>query len=88
MSVILDTGSSDLWVAAPECTECLKTTITFESNSSSSFVGSDTAIKISYGSGEVAGTLSQDTVQMGGFSVPSQTFSPCFSPYLSYSHGA
>ena len=34
----------------------------------------DAEITIAYGSGAVRGTLGSDTVTMGGFTVPSQTF--------------
>ncbi|KAF9556706.1 acid protease [Agrocybe pediades] len=76
-SVVLDTGSSDLWVASTDCTACSRSTPLFDSTKSSTFQGSDAGsrpITIRYGSGRVSGTLSQDTVSMGSFTIPSQTF--------------
>ncbi|KZV80212.1 acid protease [Exidia glandulosa HHB12029] len=70
-SVIMDTGSSDLWLAGPDCTSCEMTT--FDTSSSSSFETSDTAVRISYGSGQARGTIGSDTVTMGGFTVQGQT---------------
>ncbi|KAF8176802.1 aspartyl protease [Pholiota molesta] len=88
-NVILDTGSSDLWLAGTSCTRCDRQTPIFQSAQSSTFqTGPATAgnansnaapvlgqqVQINYGSGAVAGLLSSDTVSMGGFTVPNQTF--------------
>ncbi|KAF5327777.1 hypothetical protein D9619_004889 [Psilocybe cf. subviscida] len=72
--VILDTGSSDLWLAGDSCVRCPRTTPIFNTGASSSFKTIDTTrIPIQYGSGQVAGTISSDTIQMGGFTVTGQT---------------
>lgn len=44
---------------------------------SSTFTSTGSAFQISYGSGEAAGTLGQDIIQMAGFSVSNQTFAVC-----------
>ncbi|KAK0225389.1 aspartyl protease [Armillaria fumosa] len=75
--VILDTGSSDLWVADASCLSCSSSTPLFDTQSSSTLKtasGSNSETTIRYGSGAVAGTLSADTVSMGGFNVTQQTF--------------
>ncbi|CCM06143.1 uncharacterized protein FIBRA_08393 [Fibroporia radiculosa] len=74
--VILDTGSSDLWLASQgNGTSSIPAGINmFKPSSSSSFKSSGTPFQITYDSGEAAGTLGQDTVQMAGFEVMSQTF--------------
>ncbi|KAJ3759008.1 aspartic peptidase domain-containing protein [Lentinula raphanica] len=74
MSVVLDTGSSDLWVTGSSCRNCDKSTPLFDSSNSSSFKSSSGQTTIQYGSGAVAGTLAQDTVTLGGFTVSDQTF--------------
>ncbi|KIK69444.1 hypothetical protein GYMLUDRAFT_68042 [Collybiopsis luxurians FD-317 M1] len=82
MNIVLDTGSSDLWVVGTNCLGCGTGTPAFDSTKSSSFQsttsssGSSTngETTIQYGSGTVRGTLAQDTVEMGGFTVKSQTF--------------
>ncbi|ODN76856.1 hypothetical protein L202_05448 [Cryptococcus amylolentus CBS 6039] len=73
--VIMDTGSSDLWVAGSTCTAdfCTQTT-TFDTSNSSTFSTSNEAFNITYGSGDADGELATDTVSMGGFSVTDQTF--------------
>jgi len=76
-SVILDTGSSDLWLASEGCTDCDPGTPLFEPAQSSSFqasTGASSEVEIRYGSGAVQGTLGSDTVTMGGFTISSQTF--------------
>ncbi|TFK47449.1 acid protease [Heliocybe sulcata] len=88
-NVILDTGSSDLWLASSSCTTCATasgaTTASASSNSiplfdpssSSTFKNLTTPFSIQYASGEASGSLGQDTVQMAGFQVTSQTFGVC-----------
>ncbi|CDO69168.1 hypothetical protein BN946_scf185042.g70 [Trametes cinnabarina] len=76
--VVLDTGSSDLWVAVNDCFSCGQTP-TFDPTQSStlqavtSSTGSTQEVTIRYGSGSVQGTLAQDTVSMAGFTVNPQT---------------
>lgn len=73
-NVILDTGSSDLWVANNDCSACPQDVTLFNPGSSSSLSQSQQSIQISYGSGEVAGSVATDTVSMGGFTITGQTF--------------
>jgi cathepsin D len=72
--VILDTGSSDLWVASSSCGTSCGSIATYNPSSSSTFQNLSTAFNIQYGSGAAAGYVAQDTVQMAGFSVSSQGF--------------
>ncbi|KAH9948632.1 aspartic peptidase A1 [Amylocystis lapponica] len=78
--VVLDTGSSDLWFASTQCQQCPSDTPLFNAQSSSTFATSSgsnqqsTAVTINYGSGSAQGQLSQDTVNMAGFTVNPQTF--------------
>ncbi|TBU30161.1 aspartic peptidase domain-containing protein [Dichomitus squalens] len=73
--VILDTGSSDLWLAAADGVSSSSNGIpTFNPNASTTFNNLNTAFSISYGSGAARGTLGQDVVQMAGFEVSAQTF--------------
>ncbi|KAG6336636.1 hypothetical protein ID866_2443 [Astraeus odoratus] len=69
--VILDTGSSDLWVVTTACTACTDGP-TFDTSKSSSFQSSSSQLQIDYGSGSVRGTVSADTVTFGGFNMPTQ----------------
>ncbi|KAE9406293.1 acid protease [Gymnopus androsaceus JB14] len=65
--VILDTGSADLWLAAPTCDDsACQGLATFDSSKS-----------IQYGSGAAQGELGSDVVQMAGFSVQNQVFAVC-----------
>ncbi|RDB16308.1 Lysosomal aspartic protease [Hypsizygus marmoreus] len=73
-NVILDTGSSDLWVADSACVTCNRVTPVFEASKSSSLQLSASSTTIRYGSGEVAGQIGSDVVRMGGFTVQEQTF--------------
>jgi len=77
-NVVLDTGSSDLWVTDAGCTTCTPGSPTFNSGASSTFqlsrdtTGQPVRVTITYGSGSVAGDLVRDTVAMGGFQVQNQ----------------
>ncbi|KAJ8473597.1 hypothetical protein ONZ45_g16240 [Pleurotus djamor] len=75
--VILDTGSSDLWIADSNCIAGCSDVPTFDATQSSSFSNLSTTFSIQYGSGQAAGSLGQDVVQMAGFSVPNQIFGVC-----------
>ncbi|KNZ77400.1 Cathepsin D [Termitomyces sp. J132] len=75
--VILDTGSSDLWVADANCIINCQGIATFDPNTSSTFRPVGSNFNISYGSGQASGRLGSDIVQMGGFSVSNQTFAIC-----------
>lgn len=83
--VILDTGSSDLWLASNSCSGCPSDTPEFNPSDSSTFKTNSTSsssssssngseVQITYGSGEVQGTLGIDTVSLAGQTVDSQTF--------------
>ncbi|KAG1889871.1 aspartic peptidase domain-containing protein [Suillus subluteus] len=69
-NLILDTGSSDLWVATSSCSSCASTE--FITTKSSTYQSSGSSLQITYGSGSVKGTPSQDTVSFGGFTITQQ----------------
>ncbi|KAI0780262.1 aspartic peptidase domain-containing protein [Fomes fomentarius] len=77
--VVLDTGSSDLWVASAQCLSCGQTP-PFDPTKSSSIQqitgasGQAQTVGITYGSGQVSGVLASDTVSMSGFTVNPQRF--------------
>ena len=76
-NVVLDTGSSDLWVPSTDCTTCGQNTSVFDSGTSSTFGiaqnnGQPVPVILPYGSGIAAGVLVRDTVAMGGLQVESQ----------------
>ena len=75
MNVVLDTGSSDLWVADDSCTNCDKSTPVFQSGKSSTVEfskSSSSRVQLTYGSGQVSGDLARDTVSMAGFGIQKQ----------------
>ncbi|EPQ51649.1 acid protease [Gloeophyllum trabeum ATCC 11539] len=88
-NVILDTGSSDLWLASSSCSGCASSSgggptsaasnsiPLFDPASSSTFKNLTTPFAIQYASGQATGTLGQDTVQVAGFQVSDQTFGVC-----------
>ena len=69
----LDTGSSELWFAGTNCTNCPPGTADFDTTKSSTFQPGTQSVNISYGSGTASGTIATDTVSMGPFTLPSQT---------------
>ncbi|KAF9219784.1 acid protease [Gyrodon lividus] len=72
--VLLDTGSSDLWVAGTSCGKACDGIGMFNASASSTFNNQSTPFYIQYGQGEAAGYVATDTVQMAGFSVSNQGF--------------
>ena len=87
--VILDTGSSNLWVPSSECGSiaCYLHT-KYDSSESSTFKknGSDFAIR--YGSGAVEGYISNDDLQIGDLKIKHQDFGEATSePGLAFAFG-
>lgn len=74
-NVVLDTGSSDFWLATTDCTssECASATL-FNPASSSSYHSGSTPFQIQYGTGAVAGTLVADDVSLAGYVVNDLTW--------------
>jgi cathepsin D len=65
-------GSSDLWVATTQCTTCTSDVPLFNPSKSSSFKNGSSGIQITYGSGDVGGYVSEDTVTFSGFTISGQ----------------
>jgi hypothetical protein len=72
MSMIYDTGSSNLWV--PNTKKLLSSHKVYTSSKSSTYIANGTTFSILYGSGPVSGFYSEDTATIGGNALPSYTF--------------
>ncbi|KAG2354963.1 hypothetical protein BDR07DRAFT_1474222 [Suillus spraguei] len=66
-NLVLDTGSSDLWVATTSCTSCGSDVPGFNPSKSSTYKATSSHLEIDYGSGSVQGTVAQDSVTFGSF---------------------
>lgn len=87
--VILDTGSSNLWVPSTSCGSiaCYLHS-KYDSSSSSSYKKNGTEFEIRYGSGSLSGFVSQDTVTIGDLTVKNQDFAEATSePGLAFAFG-
>jgi len=87
--VILDTGSSNLWVPSQECGSiaCYLHT-KYDSSSSSTYKKNGTAFEIRYGSGELSGFVSQDTMTIGDIKIKDQVFAEATEePGLAFAFG-
>ncbi|XP_031240588.1 pepsin A-5 [Mastomys coucha] len=73
--VVLDTGSSVLWVPSIYCSSpaCAHHK-TFNPLQSSTFLVSGRPVNVAYGSGEMSGFLAYDTVRIGDLTVVAQAF--------------
>ncbi|KAG1854828.1 acid protease [Suillus subalutaceus] len=72
--VILDTGSSDMWIASSACQSTCEGTGNFDSAKSSTFQNMNKSFSVTYEKGYAAGTIGQDVVQFAGFTISDQTF--------------
>ncbi|KAJ7023552.1 aspartic peptidase domain-containing protein [Mycena alexandri] len=73
--VVLDTGSSNLWVPSTRCQSiaCFLHA-KYDSTSSSSYKANGTAFAIQYGSGSLEGFVSSDVLAIGDLEIPKQDF--------------
>ncbi|KAL3688630.1 hypothetical protein R1sor_014939 [Riccia sorocarpa] len=74
--VVFDTGSSNLWVPSAKCWLSLACYIhrKYKSGRSSTYEEDGTSFSIQYGSGSMAGFLSQDTLTIGDLRIKNQVF--------------
>ncbi|KAI1757655.1 aspartic peptidase domain-containing protein [Xylaria castorea] len=87
--VILDTGSSNLWVPSQSCGSiaCFLHS-KYDSSSSSSYKQNGTDFEIRYGSGSLSGFVSQDDVTIGDLKIKGQDFAEATSePGLAFAFG-
>ncbi|KAI5298764.1 hypothetical protein KEM56_003791 [Ascosphaera pollenicola] len=87
--VVLDTGSSNLWVPSSECGSiaCYLHT-KYDSSASSTYKPNGSEFAIQYGSGSLKGFVSQDTLQIGDLKVENQDFAEATSePGLAFAFG-
>ncbi|KAH8093239.1 aspartic peptidase domain-containing protein [Cristinia sonorae] len=75
-SVILDTGSADMWIATTSSNQSQSSSgiPLFNPSTSTTFKDSNEPFQVNYGSGSVSGTLGTDKVQFAGFEVQAQEF--------------
>ncbi|KAJ8613107.1 hypothetical protein CTAYLR_004782 [Chrysophaeum taylorii] len=72
MTVIFDTGSSNLWV--PNKKPFLSSHSTYDHSASSTYVANGTTFAIEYGSGPVSGYYSRDDVEVGDITIDDYLF--------------
>ncbi|EJD53628.1 aspartic peptidase A1 [Auricularia subglabra TFB-10046 SS5] len=87
--VVLDTGSSNLWVPSSGCTSiaCFLHA-KYDSSASSTYKKNGSSFEIHYGSGSMEGFISQDTLKIGDISIPGQDFAEAMKePGLAFAFG-
>ncbi|EDW82170.1 uncharacterized protein Dwil_GK25659 [Drosophila willistoni] len=73
--VLFDTGSSNLWVPGSGCYSCIyDNQAVYDSSESSTYYANGTAFTIQYGTGNLTGYLSIDTISVAGLTITNQTF--------------
>jgi len=87
--VILDTGSSNLWVPSAKCTSiaCFLHT-KYDSSSSSTYKANGSEFSIQYGSGSMEGYVSRDDLTIGDLTIKGQDFAEAIKePGLAFAFG-
>ncbi|CBF83780.1 hypothetical protein AN2903.2 [Aspergillus nidulans FGSC A4] len=87
--VVLDTGSSNLWVPSSECGSiACYLHQKFDSSASSTYKKNGSEFAIKYGSGSLSGFVSRDNLQIGDLKVKGQDFAEATSePGLAFAFG-
>jgi len=87
--VVLDTGSSNLWVPSTQCGSiaCYLHT-KYDSSSSSTYKSNGTEFEIHYGSGSLTGFVSNDDMTIGDLKIKGQDFAEATEePGLAFAFG-
>ncbi|CDO75586.1 hypothetical protein BN946_scf184858.g26 [Trametes cinnabarina] len=87
--VVLDTGSSNLWVPSTKCTSiaCFLHA-KYDSTASSTYKENGTEFSIQYGSGSMEGFVSQDVLTIGDITIQHQDFAEATKePGLAFAFG-
>ncbi|KAK9462441.1 aspartic peptidase domain-containing protein [Lipomyces oligophaga] len=87
--VILDTGSSNLWVPSVNCGSiaCYLHT-KYDSSASTTYVKNGTEFDIQYGSGSMSGFVSNDVLKIGDLTIKGQDFAEATEePGLAFAFG-
>merc|ERR1712241_402938 len=66
--VLFDTGSSNLWVPASDCSNCASGKTKYDPTASSSYKANGTSFEIQYGTGSMKGTVVHDILKIGSLS--------------------
>lgn len=87
--VVLDTGSSNLWVPSSECGSiACYLHQKYSSSSSSTYKKNGTSFEIHYGSGSLSGFVSQDDMTIGDLKIKDQLFAEATEePGLAFAFG-
>ncbi|KAJ3483390.1 hypothetical protein NLI96_g6342 [Meripilus lineatus] len=88
-AILMDSGSADLWVGAEGCQsedggDC-GDHVFLGTESSTSFVDTNKAFQITYGSGAVAGNIVTDDITVAGLSLKAHTFGVALQETVDFS---